>query len=63
VKERLSSTDSKAGTSVYTFSNSDNGVHTFSYSFSTLGSQILLTLVDLADSSLIVSTTVKVVSK
>lgn len=41
-KVRISSTDSKAGTTDYTFAKKDAGVHTFSYTFSTLGRQTLL---------------------
>jgi hypothetical protein len=61
-KVHLSSTDPKGGTSDYTFSNNDNGVHVFSYTLNTLGSQTL-TLVDLSNSSLIGSFTESVLRK
>ena len=51
-KVHLSSTDAKGGTSDYTFSKNDNGVHVFSYTLNTLGSQTL-TLVDTANGSLL----------
>ncbi len=41
----LSSTDPKAGTQNFTFSNNDNGVHVFSYTFNALGAQAI-TIVD-----------------
>lgn len=40
-KVRISSSDTKAGTTDYTFAKKDAGVHTFSYTFSTLGKQTL----------------------
>src|SRR5262249_16366090 len=47
----LSSTDSTGGTQNFTFSNNDNGVHVFSYTFNRLGSQTL-TIVDTTNSSI-----------
>ena len=61
-KVHLSSTDSKGGTSDYTFSNSDNGVHVFSYTFNTLGFQTL-TVVDTTNSSILGSSIVNVLAK
>ena len=61
-KVHLSSTDSKGGTSDYTFSNSDNGVHVFSYTFNTLGIQTL-NLVDTVNSAVASTASVKVVAK
>ena len=58
----LSSTDAKAGTSNYTFSSSDNGVHVFSYTFPTLGSQTF-TFVDTLNTALVANDTVNVVPK
>jgi hypothetical protein len=46
----LSSTDSTGGTQNFTFSNNDNGVHIFSYTFNALGFQTI-TITDLSDSS------------
>ena len=37
----LSSTDSTGGTQNFTFSNNDNGVHIFSYTFNALGLQTI----------------------
>jgi hypothetical protein len=61
-KVHLSSTDTKAGTSDYTFSSGDNGVHIFSYSFGTLNAQTLK-LVDTTNSFLLASAVVNVVAK
>ncbi len=61
-KVHLSSTDSKAGSSDYTFSSSDNGVHVFSFTFNTLGSQTL-TLTDTTNSSLVGSAIMNVLAK
>ena len=61
-KVHLSSTDPKAGTSDYTFSSSDAGVHVFSYTLSTLGSQTI-SLTDPSNSNLTVSALLNVVSK
>jgi hypothetical protein len=58
----LSSSDAKGGTSNYTFSNSDNGVHAFSYTFNALGTQTL-SLVDTINSALAGSASVSVVTK
>ncbi len=61
-KVHLSSTDAKAGTSDYTFSGNDKGVHLFSYSFATLGSQTLK-LADTSNTSLVASVVVSVLAK
>jgi hypothetical protein len=61
-KVHLSSTDAKSGTSDYTFSNSDNGVHVFSYTFNTLGFQTL-TVTDTSNSSILGSAIVNVLTK
>ena len=58
----LSSTDAKGGTQDYTFSASDKGVHVFSYTFNTLGSQTFY-LTDTTNNSLVGSATVNVVAK
>lgn len=58
----ISSTDTKSGTSNYTFSSNDKGVATFSYTFNTLGSQTL-TVADTTNSSLISKNTVNVLAK
>ena len=47
----ISSTDPKAGTQNFTFSNNDNGVHVFSYTFPSLGFQTL-TVTDTTNSSI-----------
>jgi hypothetical protein len=47
----LSSTDSTGGTQNFTFSNNDNGVHIFSYTFNALGLDTI-TIVDTANSSI-----------
>jgi hypothetical protein len=47
----LSSTDSTGGTQNFTFSNNDNGVHIFSYTFNALGFQTI-TVTDTANSSI-----------
>jgi hypothetical protein len=47
-KVTLTSTDSKAGSTSYSFSTKDAGVHVFGYKFGTLGSQTL-TLTDSAN--------------
>ncbi len=61
-KVHLSSTDAKAGTQDYTFSSSDNGVHVFSYTFSTLGLQTL-TITDTSNSAITGRAVVNVVAK
>jgi hypothetical protein len=61
-KVHLSSTDAKGGTQDYTFSSSDNGVHTFSYTFNALGSQTLF-LTDSTNNSIAGSAVVSVVPK
>jgi hypothetical protein len=61
-KVHLSSKDPKAGTSDYTFSSGDNGVHVFSYTFNTLGLQTL-TIVDTTNSAIFGSASVNVVTK
>jgi hypothetical protein len=47
----LSSTDSTGGTQNFTFSNNDNGVHIFSYTFNALGFQTI-DVVDTSNSSI-----------
>jgi hypothetical protein len=47
----LSSTDATGGTQNFTFSNNDNGVHIFSYTFNALGFQTI-TITDLSNSSI-----------
>ena len=61
-KVHLSSTDAKGGTSDYTFSKNDNGVHVFSYTFNTLGFQTL-TIVDTTNSSSFATDIVNVLPK
>jgi hypothetical protein len=51
-KVHLSSTDPTGGTQDFTFSNNDNGVHVFSYTFNALGFQTI-TVVDTSNSSII----------
>jgi hypothetical protein len=55
----LSSTDPKAGTQNFTFSNNDNGVHVFSYTFPSLGFQTL-TIGDTSNSSIASSVVIDV---
>jgi hypothetical protein len=47
----LSSTDSTGGTQNFTFSNNDNGVHVFSYTFNALGFQTIA-ITDTSNSSI-----------
>ena len=61
-KVSLTSKDSKGGKNSYSFSRKDAGVATISYSFGTLGNQVL-NVVDLANSLLSASITVSVISK
>jgi hypothetical protein len=61
-KVHLSSTDPKAGTQDFTCSNNDNGVHVFSSTFPTLGSQTL-TIVDTTNGSIPGSVVENVVPK
>ena len=61
-KVHLSSTDAKAGTQDFTFSNNDNGVHVFSYTFNTLGFQTL-TVTDTTNNSIFGSDIVDVLAK
>lgn len=61
-KVQITSTDAKGGTSTYTFSKSDNGVHTFSYTFNTLGSQTL-NVFDTTNNTILGSAVVSVASK
>ena len=61
-KVHLSGTDSKAGPQDFTFSNNDNGVHIFSYTFDTLGIQTL-TILDTSNSSIFGSVIVDVLPK
>ena len=58
----LSSTDSTGGTQNFTFSNNDNGVHIFSYTFNALGPQII-TIVDTINSAILGTFTTNVVKK
>jgi hypothetical protein len=58
----LSSADSKAGTQNFTFSNNDNGVHVFSYTFPTLGFPTL-TIVDTTNNSIGASVIIDVLPK
>ena len=61
-KVNLTSKDSKGGKNSYSFSSKDAGVATISYSFGSLGNQVL-SIVDLANSLLSASITVNVISK
>jgi hypothetical protein len=58
----LSSTDSTGGTQNFTFSNNDNGVHIFSYTFNALAFQTI-TIVDTTSSSISGSVIVDVLRK
>jgi hypothetical protein len=58
----LGSTDPTGGTQNFTFSNNDNGVHIFSYTFNALGSQTI-TLVDTTNNTIIGSIVVNVLAK
>lgn len=60
-KVTLTSTDSKAGSTSYSFSTRDAGVHVFSYKFGTVGTQTL-TLTDSVN-GLSVKTTINVTAK
>jgi hypothetical protein len=60
-KVHLSSTDPRAGTQDFTFSNNDNGVHVFSYTFPTAGFQTF-TIVDTTNSSILGSALVDVLA-
>jgi hypothetical protein len=55
----LSSTDLTGGTQNFTFSNNDNGVHIFSYTFNALGFQTI-TIVDTTNSTIFGNDTVDV---
>jgi hypothetical protein len=59
---RLSGNDPSVGPQGFTFSSNDNGVHVFSYTFNRLGLDTL-TIVDLANSSIIGTDTINVVPK
>ncbi len=48
----LASTDATGGTQNFTFSNNDNGVHIFSYTFDALGFQTI-SIVDQSNSSIL----------
>ncbi len=61
-KVHLSSSDPRAGTQDYTFSNNDNGVHIFSYTLNALGLQTL-TLMDSSNNALAGSFNVNVLAK
>jgi hypothetical protein len=58
----LSSTDATGGTQNFTFSNNDNGVHIFSYTFNALGFQTV-TVTDTTNSSIFGSITVDVLAQ
>jgi hypothetical protein len=58
----LSSTDAMGGTQNFTFSNNDNGVHIFSYTFNALSVQTI-TITDLSNSSIFGSITEDVLPK
>jgi hypothetical protein len=58
----LSSTDSTGGTQNFTFSNNDNGVHIFSYTFNALGLQTI-TIVDTVNSAILGTFTTNVAKK
>jgi hypothetical protein len=58
----LSSTDPTGGTQNFTFSNNDNGVHIFSYTFNALGLQTI-TIVDTINSAIAGSFATNVVKK
>jgi hypothetical protein len=59
---RLSGDDPSVGPQGFTFSSNDNGVHVFSYTFNRLGLDTL-TIVDLANSSILGTDTLNVVPK
>ena len=59
---RLSGDDPSVGPQGFTFSSNDNGVHVFSYTFNRLGLDTL-TIVDLANSSIVGTDTINVVPK
>lgn len=61
-KVRLSSNDPKTGKTDYTFGASDNGVHQFSYTLNTLGTQTL-SFVDQANAALLGQMKVNVLAK
>jgi hypothetical protein len=58
----LSSTDATGGTQNFTFSNNDNGVHIFSYTFNALGFQTI-TIADTANGSIFGSIVVDVLAQ
>jgi hypothetical protein len=58
----LSSTDSSGGTQNFTFSNNDNGVHVFHYTFNALGFQTI-TITDTTDSSIVGTIVVDVLAQ
>jgi hypothetical protein len=58
----LSSTDATGGTQNFTFSNNDNGVHIFSYTFNALGFQTI-TITDTITGSIFGSITVDVLAQ
>jgi hypothetical protein len=59
---RLSTTDATGGTQNFTFSNNDNGVHIFSYTFNALGFQTI-TIADTANGSILGSLIVDVLAQ
>jgi hypothetical protein len=58
----LSSTDATGGTQNFTFSNNDNGVHIFSYTFNALGLQTI-TIADTTNSAITGAMIIDVVAK
>jgi hypothetical protein len=58
----LSSTDATGGTQNFTFSNNDNGVHIFSYTFNALGFQTI-TIADTTNGSILGSLIVDVLAQ
>ncbi len=58
----LSSTDATGGTQNFTFSNNDNGVHTFSYTFNALGLQTI-TVTDTTNNAILGNILVDVLTK
>jgi hypothetical protein len=58
----LSSTDATGGTQNFTFSNNDNGVHVFSYTFNALNLQTI-TIADLSNSAIFGTFSTNVVPK
>ncbi|HZT79796.1 MAG TPA: hypothetical protein VFA26_06230 [Gemmataceae bacterium] len=61
-KVHVSGSDPKAGTTDYTFGSADNGVHVFSFTFNTLGTQTF-TVTDTANGALVGHAVVNVLAK